>query len=129
MPTGGGPRPGRAAPADAPFESPAGGPHAPKGAGWDAPIARWKELPTDEGATYDRTVSIDADALEPMITYGTNPGMGVSINAPLPEPSQVADLMARDSITKALAYMGLEGGKPLVGHSIDVVFIGSCNHS
>ena len=64
-----------------------------------------------------------------MITYGTNPGMGVSINAPLPEPSQVADPMARDSITKALAYMGLEGGKPLVGHPIDVVFIGSCTNS
>ena len=84
---------------------------------------------TDEGATYDRTVSIDADALEPMITYGTNPGMGMSINAPLPEPSQVADPMARDSITKALAYMGLEGGKPLLGHPIDVVFIGSCTNS
>jgi 3-isopropylmalate/(R)-2-methylmalate dehydratase large subunit len=125
----GGSRAGLIAPDDTTFEYLAGRPHAPKGAGWDAAIGRWKQLPTDEGATYDRTVSIDADTLEPMITYGTNPGMGVSINAPLPEPSQVADLMARDSITKALAYMGLEGGKPLVGHPIDVVFIGSCTNS
>jgi 3-isopropylmalate/(R)-2-methylmalate dehydratase large subunit len=125
----GGSRAGLVAPDDATFEYLAGRPHAPKGAGWDAAIARWKQLPTDAGATYDRTVTIDADTLEPMITYGTNPGMGVSINAPLPEPSQVADPMARDSITKALAYMGLEGGKPLVGHAIDVVFIGSCTNS
>jgi 3-isopropylmalate/(R)-2-methylmalate dehydratase large subunit len=125
----GGSRAGLIAPDDTTFEYLAGRPHAPKGAGWDAAIGRWKQLPTDEGATYDRTVSIDADTLEPMITYGTNPGMGVSINAPLPKPSQVADLMARDSITKALAYMGLEGGKPLVGHPIDVVFIGSCTNS
>src|SRR5258705_424248 len=125
----GGARAGLVAPDDTTFQYLAGRDHAPKGAAWEAALARWKQLPTDEGATYDRTVTIDADSLEPMITYGTNPGMGVSINAPLPEPSQVADLMARDSITKALAYMGLEGGKPLVGHSIDVVFIGSCNHS
>jgi 3-isopropylmalate/(R)-2-methylmalate dehydratase large subunit len=125
----GGARAGLIAPDDATFEYLAGRPHAPKGAAWDAAIARWKQLPTDEGAAYDRSVSIDADALEPMITYGTNPGMGVSINAPLPDPSQVADPMARDSITKALAYMGLEGGKPLVGHPIDVVFIGSCTNS
>ena len=80
-------------------------------------MARWKQLPTDEGAAYDRSVTIDADALEPMITYGTNPGMGVSITAPLPDPSQVADPMERDSIAKALKYMGLEGGKPLLGPS------------
>ncbi len=125
----GGSRAGLIAPDDTTFEYLAGRPHAPKGAGWDAAIARWKQLPTDEGAAYDRCIGIDADSLEPMITYGTNPGMGVSINAPLPEPSQVADPMARDSITKALAYMGLEGGKPLVGHPIDVVFIGSCTNS
>jgi len=125
----GGSRAGLMAPDDTTFEYLAGRPHAPKGAAWDAAIARWKQLPTDEGATYDRSIDIDADALEPMITYGTNPGMGVSINAALPEPSQVADPMARDSIAKALAYMGLEGGKPLVGHAIDVVFIGSCTNS
>src|SRR4051794_36641897 len=125
----GGSRAGLVAPDDATFEYLAGRDHAPKGEAWDAAVTRWKQLPTDEGATYDRAVTIDANTLEPMITYGTNPGMGVSINAPLPEPSQVSDLMQRDSITKALAYMGLEGGKPLVGHPIDVVFIGSCTNS
>ena len=75
------------------------------------------------------SITIDADALEPMITYGTNPGMGMSITAPLPDPSQVSDPLERDSITKALKYMGLEGGKPLLGHPIDVVFIGSCTNS
>ncbi len=125
----GGARAGLIAPDDTTFQYLSGRPHAPKGAAWSAAVARWKQLPTDEGAAYDRTVSIDADALEPMITYGTNPGMGVSINAALPDPALVLDPMARDSITKALAYMGLEGGKPLVGHPIDVVFIGSCTNS
>ncbi len=125
----GGARAGLVAPDDTTFQYLCGRPHAPKGADWDAAIARWKQLPTDEGAAYDRSVSIDADALEPMITYGTNPGMGVSINAPVPDPSQVSDPMERDGIAKALKYMGLEGGKPLVGHPIDVVFIGSCTNS
>ena len=125
----GGSRAGLIAPDDNTFQYLAGRPHAPKGAAWDAAIARWKQLVTDDGATYDRAVTISGDTLEPMITYGTNPGMGVSINAALPEPSRVADPMARDSIAKALAYMGLEGGKPLVGHPIDVVFIGSCTNS
>jgi 3-isopropylmalate/(R)-2-methylmalate dehydratase large subunit len=125
----GGARAGLVAPDDTTFQYLAGRPHAPKGAGWDAAVARWKQLPTDEGAVYDRSVTIDADALEPMITYGTNPGMGLPITAPLPDPSQVADPMAREGITKALKYMGLEGGKPLLGHPIDVVFIGSCTNS
>ncbi|HXK07566.1 MAG TPA: 3-isopropylmalate dehydratase large subunit [Verrucomicrobiae bacterium] len=125
----GGARAGLVAPDDATFQYLAGRPHAPKGAAWDAAVARWKQLPTDDGAAYDRSVTIDADALEPMITYGTNPGMGVAITQPLPDPAAVADPMARDSITKALAYMGLEGGKPLAGHPIDVVFIGSCTNS
>jgi 3-isopropylmalate/(R)-2-methylmalate dehydratase large subunit len=125
----GGARAGLVAPDDATFEYLNGRPHAPKGADWDRAVARWKQLPTDEGAVYDRTVTIDADALEPMITYGTNPGMGVPINAPVPDPSRVNDPIARDSIAKALQYMGLEGGKPLVGHPVDVVFIGSCTNS
>ena len=125
----GGARAGLIAPDDTTFQYLSGRPHAPQGADWDAALARWKQLPTDQGATYDRMVQIDADALEPMITYGTNPGMGMSINSPLPDPAQIADPMQRDSVTKALKYMGLEGGKPLVGHPIDVVFIGSCTNS
>jgi len=125
----GGARAGLVAPDDTTFEYLSGRPHAPKGAAWDAALARWRKLPTDEGATYDQSMTIDADALEPMITYGTNPGMGMSITSSLPDPSQVSDPMARDSITKALKYMGLEGGKTLLGHPIDVVFIGSCTNS
>ena len=125
----GGARAGLIAPDDTTFEYLAGRPHAPKGAAWDAALARWNQLPTDAGGAYDRQVTIDADSLEPMITYGTNPGMGMPINASLPDPANVSDPMARDSIAKALAYMGLEGGKPLAGHAIDVVFIGSCTNS
>jgi len=125
----GGSRAGLIAPDDHTFEYLSGRDHAPKGADWDAAVTRWKQLATDEGATYDRTIKIDANELEPMITFGTNPGQGVSINAPLPQPSDVSDPLERDSIVKALAYMGLEGGKPLAGHPIDVVFIGSCTNS
>jgi 3-isopropylmalate/(R)-2-methylmalate dehydratase large subunit len=116
------------APDDATFEWLAGKPRAPKGAAWDAAVARWKQLPTDPGAAYDHSITIDADALEPMVTYGTNPGMAVPVSKPVPEPSQVSDPMQRDSISKALKYMGLEGGKPLIGKAIDVVFIGSCTN-
>jgi 3-isopropylmalate/(R)-2-methylmalate dehydratase large subunit len=125
----GGARAGLIAPDDKTFEYLAGRPAAPQGADWDAALARWRELPTDEGASYDRSVEIDAHALEPMITWGTNPGMGVPISQPLPDPAQVADPIARDSVVKALKYMGLEGGKPLIGRSVDVVFIGSCTNS
>jgi 3-isopropylmalate/(R)-2-methylmalate dehydratase large subunit len=118
----GGARAGLIAPDDTTFQYLSGRPHAPKGADWDAAVARWRQLPTDEGATYDRSLTIDADALEPMITYGTNPGMGVAITQPLPDSND-------PNLIKALKYMGLEGGKPLLGHPIDVVFIGSCTNS
>jgi 3-isopropylmalate/(R)-2-methylmalate dehydratase large subunit len=118
----GGARAGLIAPDDTTFEYLAGRPHAPKGADWDAALARWRQLPTDEGATYDRSITIDADALEPMITYGTNPGMGMAITQALPDSND-------PNLVKALKYMGLEGGKPLLGHPIDVVFIGSCTNS
>jgi len=124
----GGARAGLVAPDDTTFQYICGRPHAPKGAAWDAALARWKQLPADEGAAYDRSVWIDAGALEPMITYGTNPGMGLAVGAPLPDPARIADPMERESVTKALKYMGLEGGKPLLGHAIDVVFIGSCTN-
>jgi 3-isopropylmalate/(R)-2-methylmalate dehydratase large subunit len=118
----GGARAGLIAPDETTFEYLKGRPHAPQGAEWDAAVARWKQLPTDEGAVYDRSITIDADALEPMITYGTNPGMGMSITAALPDATD-------PNIAKALKYMGLEGGQPLLGHPIDVVFIGSCTNS
>src|ERR1039458_10036371 len=125
----GGARAGLISPDDTTFQYLYGRPHAPKGAAWDAAVARWNQLPTGEGAVYDHSLTIDADALEPMVTYGTNPGMGVPITQPVPDPSRVTDPMQRDSIAKALKYMGLEGGKPLAGLPIDVVFIGSCTNS
>jgi 3-isopropylmalate/(R)-2-methylmalate dehydratase large subunit len=124
-----GARAGMIAPDDTTYDYLCGRPRAPKGAEWDAAVARWKQLPTDEGAVYDREIALDGAALEPMITYGTNPGMGVPVTASLPDPARVADPLERDSITKALKYMGLEGGKPLLGHPVDVVFIGSCTNS
>jgi 3-isopropylmalate/(R)-2-methylmalate dehydratase large subunit len=125
----GGARAGMIAPDDTTFQYLSGRDFAPKGADWDAALARWRKLPTDEGAIFDREVAIDGDALEPMITWGTNPGMGVSINSPIPDPSSVSDPMERESVEKALIYMGLEGGKPIAGHPVNVVFIGSCTNS
>jgi 3-isopropylmalate/(R)-2-methylmalate dehydratase large subunit len=125
----GGARAGLIAPDDATYEYLCGRPHAPKGAGWDAALARWTQLPTDEGAVYDRQVTIDAASLEPMITFGTNPGMGIPVTAPVPDPASCADALERDSLTKALGYMNLEPGKPLLGHPVNVVFIGSCTNS
>ena len=104
----GGARAGLIAPDDTTFEYLSGRPHAPKGAAWDEAVARWKQLPTDEGAVYDRSVTIDADALEPMITYGTNPGMGLPINAPLPDGA------SDPAVAKALEIHGA-GGRQAAG--------------
>ncbi len=125
----GGARAGMIAPDDTTFEYLQGRTFVPKDADWDRAVERWRQLPTDEGAVYDRALTIDADALEPMITYGTNPGMGVSITSPVPDPAGIGDVRERESLEKALRYMGLEAGKPLLGHAIDVVFIGSCTNS
>jgi 3-isopropylmalate/(R)-2-methylmalate dehydratase large subunit len=125
----GGAKAGMIAPDDTTYQYLNGRQFAPKDADWDAAVARWRKLPTDQSAKFDREVTINGDALEPMITWGTNPGMGVSINAAIPEPSSVSDPLERDALAKALVYMGLEGGKPLAGHAIDVVFIGSCTNS
>jgi 3-isopropylmalate/(R)-2-methylmalate dehydratase large subunit len=124
----GGARAGLIAPDDATFEYLCGRPYAPKAEAWDAALARWKQLPTEEGAAYDREISIDGAALEPMITFGTNPGMGVPITQPVPDPASVGDANEREALEKALRYMGLEGGKPLIGHPVNTVFVGSCTN-
>jgi len=125
----GGARAGLVAPDDTTFEYLHGRPFAPQGADWDAAVAGWRQLPTDEGATHDKSVDIDAAALEPMITYGTNPGMGIPISAPIPNPEDIRDLTQRLTLQRALDYMSLEPGRPLLGHPVDVVFIGSCTNS
>ncbi len=125
----GGARAGLIAPDETTFDYVAGRQYAPKGAAWEQAIAQWKQLPTDEGATYDNTVILDANALEPMITYGTNPGMGMPITSRIPDPAQIRDMSQRDALDKALHYMDLRPNEPILGHPIDVVFVGSCTNS
>ena len=125
----GGARAGMIAPDDTTFEYLAGREFTPKGEAWERALSRWKQLPTDEGARFDHQITMDAAAIEPMITYGTNPGMGVPITGSLPDPAKISDPRERESIEKALRYMGLEGGKPILGHPVNVVFIGSCTNS
>jgi len=124
----GGARAGMIAPDDATYQFVSGREFAPQGADFDKAVARWKQLPSDEGSKYDTRVDIDASALEPMITYGTNPGMGVPITQALPSASDFSGA-ERAAFEKAMNYMGLEPGKPLLGHKVDVVFVGSCTNS
>jgi 3-isopropylmalate/(R)-2-methylmalate dehydratase large subunit len=125
----GGARAGLVAPDDTTFQFLRGRDYAPKGADWDKAVATWQQLLSDRGAKFDKTVSLDASVLEPMITYGTNPGMGMPISGVTPDPEQVSDATERATLTKALQYMDLRPGKPLTGKKIDVVFIGSCTNS
>jgi 3-isopropylmalate/(R)-2-methylmalate dehydratase large subunit len=124
-----GARAGLIAPDDTTYEYLNGRPFAPKGADWDAAVARWRQLPTDDGTKYDREITLDASALEPMITWGTNPGMGIPITAPVPDPASVSDPIERESLAKALRYMDLRPGEQLLGRPVNVVFIGSCTNS
>ncbi|MFI5258486.1 MAG: 3-isopropylmalate dehydratase large subunit [Candidatus Limnocylindrales bacterium] len=123
----GGARAGLVAPDETTFAYLKGRKFAPHGAAWDRALARWRELPSDEGAVYDRTVVIDGDALEPMVTYGTNPGMGLPITGRVPVPSDLAPA-ARADLEHALEYMGLQPGASIAGQKLDVVFIGSCTN-
>jgi 3-isopropylmalate/(R)-2-methylmalate dehydratase large subunit len=93
----------------------------PQGEAWDRAVKRWRKLPSDPNASYDRSVTINVDDLKPMVTFGTNPGMVVAIDQPLPQSGDAA-------FNKALKYMQLEAGKPVLGQSVDVVFIGSCTN-
>jgi 3-isopropylmalate/(R)-2-methylmalate dehydratase large subunit len=118
-----GARAGLIAPDDTTFAYLRGRPHAPAGRDWDRALDLWRTLPSDEGAAFDRQERFDAAGLEPMITYGTSPGMGISIRGVVPHPG------GDPTLEKALRYMGLEPGERLLGRPIDVVFIGSCTNS
>ncbi|NCF64682.1 MAG: 3-isopropylmalate dehydratase large subunit [Chloroflexi bacterium] len=125
----GGARAGLVAPDDTTFEYLSGRQHAPRGQAWDTAVAQWRTLATDDGANFDKSITLDAALLEPMITFGTNPGMGMPITQAIPDPDKIADVSERRTMLKALNYMDLQPGRPLLGHPIDVVFIGSCTNS
>jgi 3-isopropylmalate/(R)-2-methylmalate dehydratase large subunit len=117
-----GARAGMIAPDETTFAYLAGRPRAPQGEAWEAAVARWQQLPSDPGAQFDREIDIDAAALEPMLTYGTNPGMVIPVGGAIPE-------RAEDPVfAKSLAYMGFAPGQPLREHPVNVVFIGSCTN-
>jgi len=124
-----GARAGMIAPDDTTFDYLKGRDRVPQGADWDTAVERWSQLRTDEGATFDKTVVIDANRLEPMITYGTNPGMGMQIGESTPTADSFDDASQQAAFEKAMGYMGLRPGQPLIGKKIDVVFIGSCTNS
>ncbi len=124
----GGARAGLIAPDETTFAYVEGRPFAPRGRAWDEAIAGWRRLPTDDGASYDRSITIDANRLEPMVTYGTNPGMGIPITARIPSPEDQADPSQRRALERALEYMDLVPGEPILGRRVDVVFIGSCTN-
>ncbi len=125
----GGARAGMIAPDDNTFEYMAGRPAAPQGEDWDRAVAEWRQLPTDEGAAFDATVELNADDLVPMITYGTNPGMGMRITDRVPDPDKMKDVSEKMALEKALTYMDLQPGQSLLGKPVDVVFLGSCTNS
>ncbi len=124
----GGARAGLVAPDDTTFQWLAGKPRCPKGAAWDAAVAKWRTLPTDEGAKFDREVRIDVSRLEPMITFGTNPSQGIPVTGIIPDPGAEKDPGARVTLENALKYMALSPGKPILGQKVDVVFVGSCTN-
>jgi 3-isopropylmalate/(R)-2-methylmalate dehydratase large subunit len=124
----GGARAGMVAPDDTTFQWLAGRPRVPKGAAWEAALAQWRQLPTDDGATYDREVTIDVSRLEPMVTFGTNPAQGIPVTGAVPDPGAEKDPAARATLEGALRYMALAPGTPILGQKVDVVFVGSCTN-
>ena len=125
----GGARAGMVAPDETTFEYVKGRPYAPQGEAWDKAVEAWRQLPSDEGAQYDSEIVIDANELTPMITYGTNPGMGMKIVDQVPDPDAMTDVSERVALDKALRYMDLQPGQSLLGKPVNVVFLGSCTNS
>ncbi|MCV7050180.1 3-isopropylmalate dehydratase large subunit [Mycobacterium heidelbergense] len=123
-----GARAGMVAPDETTYEYLRGRPHAPTGAQWDAAMEHWRQLRTDPGATFDTEVYLDAAELSPFVTWGTNPGQGVPLDAAVPDPELMTDDAERQSTEKALAYMGLRPGMPMRDIAVDAVFVGSCTN-
>ena len=124
-----GARAGMVAPDETTFAYLKGRPHAPEGADWDAAVEYWKTLKTDEGADFDVEVFIDANELDPFVTWGTNPGQGVSLLDSVPSPTQFDDPNERAAAERALEYMDLKAGTPMKSIQVDTVFLGSCTNS
>ncbi|MFL5483701.1 MAG: 3-isopropylmalate dehydratase large subunit [Gemmatimonadaceae bacterium] len=124
-----GARAGLIAPDDTTAEYIAGRPFAPAGGDWDGAVDRWRQLVSDDDASYDRTLNLRADSLAPMITFGTNPSMAIPIDGRVPDPDSAASGTERADLDKALRYMALEPGQALLGRAVDVVFVGSCTNS
>jgi 3-isopropylmalate/(R)-2-methylmalate dehydratase large subunit len=120
---------GLVAPDDITFAYLDGRANAPKGEQWEAAVADWRSLVTDDGAVFDKEVVIDATTLRPQVSWGTNPGQVISIDSTIPSPADAADEQGRDTIARALEYMGLEGGTRIRDVKVDTVFIGSCTNS
>ena len=125
----GGARAGMVAPDETTFQWMVGRPAVPKGEKWDQAVAEWRNLPSDDGAEFDAILELNANDLVPMITYGTNPGMGMKITDMVPDPDQEKDVSKKMALDKALTYMGLQPGQSLLGKPVDVVFLGSCTNS
>ena len=125
----GGARAGMVAPDDTTFAYVEGRPHAPKGADWEAALEDWRSLPTDEGASFDTEVTLDAGSLRPYVSWGTNPAQSVTIDGAVPDPGAFDDPGKREAAARALAYMDLTPGTPIREVSPNTVFIGSCTNS
>ena len=124
-----GARAGMIAPDETTFDYVKGRPHAPEGELWDQAVEHWRSLRTDDDAVFDAEVVIDADTLEPFVTWGTNPGQGVSLSGEVPDPEDFTDDSAKAAAQRALTYMDLTPGTPLKEVPVDVVFLGSCTNS
>ncbi len=119
---------GLIAPDQTTFDYIEGRPEAPKGADWDAAVEHWKTLVTDDDATFDKEIVLDASEMTPFVTWGTNPGQGVPLGASVPSPQDFSDEGDRIAAEKALEYMGLEAGTPMHDIKVDTVFVGSCTN-
>jgi len=122
-------RAGMVAPDDTTYAYMAGRPYAPKGADWDAALARWRALPSDPGTAFDREVSLDAAAIAPMVTWGNSPEDALPITGRVPDPADAPDAERREAMARTLDYMGLAAGTPLDQVPVERVFIGSCTNS